>query len=81
MLKLMPIYDSIESSGMMMMRDGGRVKKVGGGRLSADEEKHDTVKTILQIGEIVIPLKVAKKNSFLGALKKFGYNRSTGKFR
>jgi hypothetical protein len=57
-------------------REGGKISKVG--RMSRDEVLHDTVPSILQIGEIVIPRKVAQQKKFIKTLKKFGYKK--GKF-
>lgn len=58
---------------------GGKLSKVG--RMSKYEIKHDTVPTLLQIGEIVIPRRLAKKDKFLKDLKKYGYNKKIGKFK
>ena len=59
-------------------REGGKISKVG--RMTKYEMGHDTVPSILQIGEIVIPRKLAKQQNFIKTLKKFGYNNKKGKF-
>ncbi len=58
---------------------GGKLSKVG--RMTDYEIKHDTVPAILQIGEIIIPRRLAKNDKFLKDLKKYNYNKKTGKFK
>jgi hypothetical protein len=66
---------------VLTMRYGGKIKKDGGGRPSKKELKQDTVPAILQIGEIVIPRKIATNNTVLKTLSRFGYNRRSGRFQ
>lgn len=60
------------------IREGGKLSKVG--RMTKYEKFNDTVHTLLQIGEIVIPRKLAKQKSFIKDLKKYNYNPKSGKF-
>ncbi len=61
------------------VKNGGKLSKVG--RMTNYEKLQDTVPTLLQIGEIVIPRRLAKKDKFLKDLKKYGYNKKNGKFK
>jgi len=61
------------------IKDGGKLSKVG--RMTNYEKKNDTVPTLLQIGEIVIPRRLAKNKKFLKDLTKYGYNKKKGKFK
>ena len=61
------------------VKEGGKLSKVG--RMTNYEKLHDTVPTLLQIGEIVIPRRLAKNDKFLKDLKKYRYNKKTGKFK
>ena len=90
-VKLMPIYDTVANAtgfpsmpvmtNLLTLRYGGRIKKMGGGRMTKREVEKDTVPAILQIGEIVIPRDIAKNKLFLGGLRKFGYNSRSGRFQ
>jgi hypothetical protein len=60
-------------------REGGKISKIG--RPSKLELKYDTVPSILQVGEIVIPRKLSFNHKFLKDLRKFGYDIKTGKFK
>ena len=61
------------------VKNGGKLSKVG--RMTKNEKLKDTVPTLLQIGEIVIPRRLAKNDKFLKDLKKYSYNKKTGKFK
>ncbi len=60
------------------IKEGGKLSKVG--RMTNYEVSHDTVPTLLQIGEIVIPRKLAKNKLFLKDLETYGYNKRKGMF-
>jgi len=60
------------------IKEGGKLSKVG--RMTNYEIKHDTVPTLLQIGEIVIPRYLAKNKQFLKDMLKYNYNDKKGKF-
>lgn len=58
---------------------GGKLSKVG--RMTDYEKHNDTVPTLLQIGEIVIPRYLAQNKRFLEDMKKYNYNDKKGKFQ
>ena len=60
------------------IKNGGKLSKVG--RMTKNEKLKDTVPTLLQIGEIVVPRRLAENNKFLKDIKKY-YNKKSGKFK
>lgn len=60
------------------IKNGGKLSKVG--RMTNYEKLYDTVPTLLQIGEIVIPRYLAQNKQFIKDLTKYNYNDKKGKF-
>lgn len=60
------------------IQQGGKLSKVG--RITDYEKHNDTVPTLLQIGEIVIPRYLAQNKQFIKDLTKYNYNDKSGKF-
>ncbi len=88
-MRILPIPRILLNSGGfatdVQMRSNRKLRKRGGrvkGKLTKTALKHDTIPTILQVGEIVIPRRISTTKKFQTFLKKkYRYDPKKGKFR